>query len=234
MSTARTDRSSITLHALRGAWLDLRGERVGVLPQRAIWLPARAALIVADLHVGKGEAYRALGVPMPEGLLDETLERLGRLVATSGATRVVVLGDLIHAPAGLTPAVRARVASFLSALPATVALVRGNHDRRIERLPAEWPIVAHDEPLDDPPFALVHHPAAHRDRYSIAGHLHPTMTLAGAGDAIRLPCFHFGPRIAVLPAFSRFSRGVPLSVEPGDRAFVVADEEVVEVPAGAA
>lgn len=235
VSPPRTDASSAVIHALRGAWLDVRDQRIGVLPQRALWLPRCGSLVVADLHIGKPETYRALGVAIPDGMLDEMLDRLDRLVEACAARRIVVLGDLVHAPTGMTSAVRGRVAAWLDALrvrDVRMVLVRGNHDHKLDRLPAEWPMDVHDDALDEPPFCFTHVPAAHRDRYVLAGHLHPTFTLADGRGSLRLPCFHFGPRIGVLPAFSTFSRGVPMTVEPGDRAFVIAEGDVVEVAGG--
>jgi metallophosphoesterase superfamily enzyme len=42
--------------------------------------------------------------------------------------------------------------------------------------------------------------------YVLAGHLHPGVVLGGrAHDRLRLPCFHFGPRSGVLPAFGEFT-----------------------------
>ena len=70
-------------------------------------------------------------------------------------------------------------------------------------------------------------PAPVAGRYALAGHLHPTLAV----DSMRLPCFHFGPRIGVLPAFSAFTRGIPMSVDRGDSVLVVAEGEIVAVTA---
>lgn len=53
--------------------------------------------------------------------------------------------------------------------------------------------------------------------------------LRGGGDSLRLPCFHLGPRVGVLPAFSDFTGGQRLGRGGGDRVFVVVEGRVVEV-----
>lgn len=211
------------------ASITVRGERLALLPQRAVWWPARHTLIVADVHLGKSETYRALGVPIPAGIGEEALARLISACAACEAKRLVILGDLVHSAAGLTPAVRSAMATARTRLPSEVLLVRGNHDLPADRLPAEWSLTVVGEPLRDGPLAFLHHPAGVRDHYALAGHLHPTFTLTSAHDALRLPCFHFGPRIGVLPAFSAFTRGVPMTLEPGDSVHVVAEGEVLAV-----
>ena len=67
--------------------------------------------------------------------------------------------------------------------------------------------------------------------YALAGHVHPGVVLAGrGGDRLRLPCFHFGARVGVLPAFGTFTGMHPIKRDPGDRVFVVADNAVPELP----
>ena len=209
--------------------VNVRGERLALLPQRAAWWPARETLVVADIHLGKSETYRALGVPIPAGIGEEALARLVAVCEACAARRLVILGDLVHSAAGLTPAVRAAMTAARSRLPKDVLLVRGNHDAAIDRLPVEWNLTVVGEPHRDGSLAFLHHPAGVRDHYALAGHLHPTYTIASAHDVLRLPCFHFGPRIGVLPAFSAFTRGVPMTLEPGDSVLVIAEGEVVPV-----
>lgn len=48
--------------------LGLGGERVRLLGARAAYLPAHAALLLADLHLGKGQAFRRLAGPAHDRL----------------------------------------------------------------------------------------------------------------------------------------------------------------------
>ncbi|MFT5143901.1 MAG: ATP-dependent Lhr-like helicase [Rhodothermales bacterium] len=79
---------------------------------------------------------------------------------------------------------------------------------------------------------LRHHPEISENGLVLAGHLHPSVRLRGPGrDSLSLPCFHVGSRILVLPAFTRFSGGHPVSTRKGDRVFAIADESVLDVTA---
>ncbi|HMR69752.1 MAG TPA: DEAD/DEAH box helicase, partial [Rubrivivax sp.] len=114
--------------------LGLGGERVRLLGARAAYLPAHAVLLLADLHLGKGQAFRHLGVPVPRGSSGETLARVDALLAATGATRLVVLGDLLHAARGRGAALDDEVTRAIDRWRARrpglqLELVRGNHDR---------------------------------------------------------------------------------------------------------
>ncbi len=113
-----------------------------------------------------------------------------------------------------------------------IELVVGNHDQGAGGLPNEWRIKSHHEPAPEPPFVYAHYPDPHEGGYILAGHLHPAVTLKGQGhQRMRLPCFWFGAHVGVLPAFGEFTGCANIAPIAGDRVFVVADAEVLEVAA---
>jgi DNA ligase-associated metallophosphoesterase len=212
--------------------LDLAGEQLRLLPERAVFWPSACALVVADLHWGKAAAFRAAGIPIPGGATRRDLERLDSALARTGARRLVVLGDLFHARAGRvatrTLAELRRWRGQREALE--IQLVRGNHDRHAGDPPADLRVNCLDAPAFLPPFVLRHEPAVSEAGYTLAGHVHPGIVLAGRGlFRERLPCFVVGARMAVLPAFGSFTGLGMVAPEEGERVFVVADDEVVEV-----
>jgi DNA ligase-associated metallophosphoesterase len=220
------------------------GARLVPLPERALWLPEAGLLLVADAHIGKAQSFRRLGVPVPEGTTAGTLARLdaalARCAADSGAGTpvrgVVFLGDLLHAARGRGAGTLATVAAWRDRHAALeLTLVRGNHDGHAGDPPAGWGVACVDEPWSPPglpDLALAHHPDAVPGRYVLAGHVHPAVVLGGrAHQRLRLPCFHFGPAVGVLPAFGEFTGMHVLPRGPGDRVFACTAEAVVALPA---
>jgi DNA ligase-associated metallophosphoesterase len=209
--------------------LELEGEQLVLLPERALYWSARSTLVVSDLHIGKAAAFRAAGVPVPEQTTAATLQRLERALARTGASRIVCLGDLLHAPTGRTPAALEPVAAWRAAHAALpIILVRGNHDVRSGDPPADWAVDCVDEPWNDGPFAWRHRPAVTPGRYTFAGHIHPAVSLNGSGrQQLTLPCFHFGASVAILPAFGEFTGTALVRPVAGDRVYVVAGERVL-------
>lgn len=210
---------------------EIAGERVVLLPERALFHPRSRSLLVADPHWGKAAAFRAAGLAVPGGTTREGLARLTRAIERVDPARLVILGDLFHARESKAQATLEAAFAWRtrhSGLP--VVLVRGNHDRHAGDPPRELGIDCCDPPCADPPFVLSHHPVDSEDGYVLAGHVHPAVTLRGAGrQRERLPCFHFGARCGILPAFGEFTGTASVSVAPGDRVYVVADDRVIEV-----
>ncbi len=200
----------------------LAGERVELHADRALHWPHAHTLFVADVHLGKGAAFRAGGVPLPRGGTAADLSRLTRLVERTGSTRLVILGDFLHAKAGRVDALDARFVAWRRQHAALeITLVRGNHDARAGDPPLHWGVRCVADPHALPPFIGCHHPATPPSGYALCGHLHPGVRLHGRGEqTARLPCFVLGARRAILPAFGRFT-GLAL-VQPGHDDVLVA------------
>ena len=212
--------------------LDLAGERLVLLPQRAAFLPAHRTLLIADAHIGKAVSFRRLGVPVPEATTAGTLARLDAALAGSGAQCIVFLGDLLHSAHAHAAATLAAVQRWRERhAQIELRLVRGNHDRHAGDPPAGWNVVCVDEPLRLGGLALKHHPDAEPGAYVLAGHVHPCVVVGGrAHDRLRLPCFHFGAAVGLLPAFGEFTGMHAVARAPGDRVFVLQGEQVVPLP----
>lgn len=188
--------------------LDAAGETLWLLPDGAAWWPAARTLFAADLHLGKGAAFRAQGQPLPAGSSTRTLARLAARATELQAARLVVLGDFWHGAAGLTPALLAQVADFAQRL--NTLLVLGNHDRAIH--PPDLPLQATTGPLALGPLTAAHEPPPPGTAgFTLAGHLHPAVVLASrAGDRLRRPCFVHWPHALVLPAFGGLTGALTL------------------------
>jgi DNA ligase-associated metallophosphoesterase len=198
-----------------------------LLPQRAAYAVEAGALLVADAHLGKAQAFRRLGVPVPEATTADNLARLDTLLEATGARRIVFLGDLLHARAARDGAAAQSVRAWRARHPDTaLTLVRGNHDRGAGDPPPDWGFEVVDAPWRLGGLALCHEPRAVDGAYALAGHVHPGVVLGRGADRLRLPCFHLGPTIGVLPAFGNFTGLHPVRLQPGERVHVVAGDEV--------
>src|SRR5690606_11606602 len=107
--------------------LVIAGERMRLLAERALYWPARNRLLIADLHLGKGDILRSAGIPVPSGGTRHDLSRLGALLEATGAHQIWILGDFLRgAP---QPRVEAAWRRFLAAHPGcSASVIAGNHD----------------------------------------------------------------------------------------------------------
>ena len=229
--TLAADRSVAVPRPCRAEWA---GEAVDLLPERALWWPARGLLFVADLHIGKAATDRAWGQPVPGGTTQENLARLDTLIARHAPSGIVFLGDFLHAAQARTPQVLAALDAWRARHAGlALTLVRGNHDSRAGDPPAALGIEVVDEPHRIGPFACCHHPQTHPGLFVLAGHVHPVCGLSGPGrDRMRLPCFVQDGEQAILPAFGEFTGGWHVPPGGGRRFHAVGGGAVWRLPPG--
>lgn len=212
--------------------LSLGGADWIVFAQRAAFWVERRWLVVADAHFGKAAAFRARGVPVPQGTTTENLSRLDGLIAELRPQAVVFLGDLFHAREAHAPATLAAMHAWRERHQALeLILVEGNHDLAAGRPPRALRICCESEPWIVGPMAFCHHPQRVPDATVLAGHLHPAVRLAGrADDSVRLPCFWMREGLTVLPAFGSFTGGACIARGPGERVIALAEDRLFEIP----
>lgn len=210
--------------------LELAGETVLLLAQKALYWPRLRMLVVADIHFGKAAAFRALGVPVPGGTTAANLGALDALLAAHDVVHLLFLGDFLHARAAHAAATldamrrwRERHADLL------ITVVRGNHDAHAGDPPPWLEIAMVDEPYLQAPFAFCHHPDVLVSAYVLAGHVHPLCRLRARRESLSLPCFLLGPERAVLPAFGAFTGGHMIVAQPDERVVITTGNAIFAV-----
>ncbi len=210
--------------------ISLCGERLQLLPGRALYWPARRTLLIADPHFGKAGVFRRRGVPVPAGGTGDDLRRLTELLQSSKAERLLVLGDLVHAaPDADEPWVESLLDWRRAHEGLDVQVVAGNHDGGVATQAADWGMNWRDEPLPDGPFLFDHEPGEDAGAYVLAGHLHPVVRLRAGGDRLRTPVCWLRPRWGVLPSFGGFTGGHPVRPAKADRVYAMGDAAVVSL-----
>lgn len=111
--------------------LQLAGETVELLGERALYRPAHRALLIADLHLGKADVFRRAGIGLPAGGTAHDLERLDALLAHRDVQALWILGDLLHGPAPRAAWHRRWSAWREQHCALRVIAIRGNHDRAL-------------------------------------------------------------------------------------------------------
>jgi metallophosphoesterase superfamily enzyme len=62
----------------------------------------------------------------------------------------------------------------------------------------------------------------------VCGHIHPGVALKGGGrQMLTLPCFHFGAKQVIIPAFGKFTGKVCVKNVRGDKVFAVLKNKVI-------
>jgi DNA ligase-associated metallophosphoesterase len=209
----------------------LLGQHLTLFPDRTLFWQEEKLLVVADLHFGKAQIFREYGIPIPAGTTADDLERLSYRMDQLQPRKLLFLGDLIHGRIEDSNDFKRSVDQWRQRhKKVELLLAPGNHDLRSGDLPTQFRIdhVAAEIVMDS--FIFTHKPRVDSTFYGIAGHLHPAVTItANAGLKERLPCFSFGPRGALLPAFGCFTGTQIIRPSLEDRTYVIAGDEVFEM-----
>ena len=227
--------------------IEVSGEHLELLGERAIWWCQRKILFVTDLHLGQTAPTRQGGLPGSTQKGCDILLRLKKLVSKYRPSECIILGDLIDAKASFNERVQVALSEFFAEV-ATCRwrLIKGNHDRHTKQWPAHWPLMIEGEKFFLPPFRLLHYPpglpeAAERlelnldlnladTGFFLAGHLHPAWrddANKHAGE--KSACYWLTSQGLVLPAFGTYAKTQSIARQQGDRVFVIAANKVIEI-----
>ena len=208
--------------------IELHGERLTLLPEKAIYWESKKLLLIADLHLGKTAHFRNNGIAVPEKVSHKNWLLLRRLFDLYQPKRVCFLGDLFHSVYNKEWEAFSILLQDYSAI--RFELILGNHDILPISNYKNLNLIVHDELLEGP-FLFTHEPVEDEiEHYNIAGHIHPGVRLKGKGkQSHRVACFYFGETNALIPAFGAFTGLATISTKKTDQIFIVVGQQVIKV-----
>lgn len=209
---------------------NFKGQELILTPEKAIFWKEEQSMILSDLHLGKSGHFRKYGIPVPSSLNDENLQRLDSLIHNFKPQRILFLGDLFHSEKNKEWITftewRAKYRSI------SMLLAMGNHEFYPVEDYASLQLICSAQ-IEAHPFLLTHDPAESSgsdQTYVIAGHVHPSVNLKGKGpQKMRLPCYYFGKKYALLPAFGSFTGTHTIKPAVDEHIFVVTPSEIIKI-----
>ncbi|MEP6907707.1 MAG: ligase-associated DNA damage response endonuclease PdeM [Pseudoxanthomonas sp.] len=206
--------------------INIAGEAMQLLGDRALHWPACQRLLIADLHLGKADVFRHAGIGLPSGGTGYDLARLDGLLANTRSSELWILGDVLHGPA-----LESRWREIWNAWRALhpdlrVVALTGNHDRALAKAGLDIELAGAMVELG--PFALRHDPQPQPHLHVLCGHVHPLAQLPGIRR--RFPAFWLRQKMTLLPAFSQFTAGVVPRLCAGEQLVACVDGEVMALP----
>jgi DNA ligase-associated metallophosphoesterase len=215
--------------------IEHQGHCIELFPSGAIrW---EKTLFVADLHLGKESVFQKSGLAIPAGATQKTLLELVSHLKNQAIDRLIVLGDLLHAPIGWTKDLESMLYDAIRARPEIRwELVAGNHDRRShDRLRAlGW--LVHSDPLIEGTMRWMHEPpeedlqTIHTQAVTtLCGHLHPSFKVPlDTRRTQRMRCFWIRPNSIVLPAFGGWVGTHAIDPKQCDRIVLCVEGELID------
>jgi metallophosphoesterase superfamily enzyme len=199
---------------MRELTVDIANEALVLLPERALLWKRAGTLVIADA------AWRASST-RPDAAVHEGTARLDALLQRTDARRIVFLGDLLDAEAEETGSLTHLRAWRARHRAVDMLLVRGNRARHAAHPPPALEIRSTDGPLIEPPFVLTSYPAPSAAGYVLAGQTHPVAQSQRPRSEERYPCFWFGERVGVLPAFGETASPTLIRTVGDDAVYII-------------
>lgn len=145
--------------------------------------------------------------------------------------QLLIVGDLFHSTENKEHELFLKWRKDLPGV--SIQLVMGNHDI----LKKEWYLQAgievYAKALRINGFTFTHDIQSCQTGdhdYCFSGHIHPGIKMKGLGrQLIQLPCFYFGKKHAVLPAFGKFTGTYPVKPERGDHVFALVEDRIIQI-----
>jgi len=205
------------------------GNHLQLLPQKAIYIQQLKALLVSDVHLGKAETFQKHGVPIPNTLNQDSLDRLQNICSEFELDYLFILGDLFHSKFALVDEVLDPWFKFVQNLNASVQLVVGNHDRSLVPMLESLLIQCILDAIQINNLVLSHEPTSQPNCFNICGHLHPCVRIKTKLDNLRLPCFYLdnSQNVLILPSFGAFTGSFEVAIAEDTTAYVVAENSVI-------
>jgi DNA ligase-associated metallophosphoesterase len=203
-------------------------EMITLRHEKAILLPKHNALLIADLHFGKVNHFRKSGVAVPIMANEQNNRLLIELLNSTKPERVIFLGDLFHSHYNDEWETLGQIRRHFSSC--SFELVMGNHDILHEQQYQRNGLVVFKQQLIIGQWLLTHEPlkTIPEGNYNLSGHIHPGVRLHGtAKQSITLPCFFFGDRHGILPAFGSFTGLALIQPKQKERVFVISEEKII-------
>ena len=199
-------------------------------------LLAGKSLVIADLHIGIEREFRRSGIRFPSQT-EKITERIDDIIKSTGAKRLVILGDVKHKVPGISLQELREIPEFLGhfSKKLDVEIVMGNHDPGIEELAPHGAILRPSTGFRLDGVYLSHGHTWPNSDFTrcgtiVIGHQHPLVEFRDKlGYRFREPVWVRGklslekierrykqvpavlPEVIVMPAFNELSGGVAMN-----------------------
>lgn len=198
---------------------------------RCIFWEEESVLIVSDLHFGKSGHFRKSGIGIPQNIFKNDLQRLFSQIEFFKPKIILITGDMFHSAANKELDLFLKWRNDISYVK--FYLVRGNHDILKKGFYKEADIQVFTNKLSFGNFCFTHDVASACDDeklFTFSGHIHPGIKMNGlAAQSLMLPCFYFGKKYAVLPAFSEFTGLSKMKPLASDHVFAIVENEIIKI-----
>ena len=197
---------------------------------RCIFWQEKSILILSDLHLGKAGHFRKNGIAIPQTIFKADMHKFVDQIQYNKPESIIIVGDMFHSKENKEHDFFLKWRNDFPNLK--IHLVKGNHDILKDKAYEKANLIIHEKTLSIDGFTFTHdiNECSDNEDYCFSGHIHPGIYISGAArQKLRVPCFYFSEKHAVLPAFGNFTGVSPIKPLDGDTIFAIADNSLIRI-----
>jgi len=188
---------------------------------KALWLPSKKILILADLHIGYEEALNKQGILVPRMQFMETKRDLKKLLRNVKPKTIIINGDLKHEFGEISQQEWSETSKILNLLlrhSKEIILVKGNHDTILEPIAKKKKLqTVNFYNINDICILHGHKILLTKAKCLIIAHEHPAISLREGPKSELYKCFLLGSwhnkKLVVMPSFMPIIEGSDIRKE---------------------
>lgn len=205
--------------------------------ETALFITPLNMLVISDLQLGQEEELRSQGHLVLDKELSQMKQRLGRLLRRTGATRLLINGDIKHEFSRINQQEWDHILdlfTFFQEKKVEVILIKGNHDTMLFPIAQKRGFSLLDN-YSEGGFLFCHgHELPPEEQVAkvkvvVIGHEHPAVRFDDGVRKETAKCFLLGPwndkQLIVLPSFSEMTIGTNILTSKGLGPFVKEKKE---------
>ncbi len=188
---------------------------------KALWLPSKKILILADLHIGYEEALNKQGILVPRMQFMETKSDLEKLLRNVKPKTIIINGDLKHEFGEISQqewSETSKILNLLSRHSKELILVKGNHDTILEPIAKKKKLrTVNFYNINDICILHGHKILLTKAKTLVIAHEHPAISLIEGPKSELYKCFLLGSwrnkKLVVMPSFMPIIEGSDIRKE---------------------
>ena len=202
--------------------IDFYNHELTLHQEGAIFWRTYNVLIVSDIHFGKAATFQRYGIPIPNEVDEDNLQKLQQLLQQTQAEQLIIAGDMVHTPF-IDQHQKQKIIDRLESFKLKkIILVTGNHDKK----PFDPKLIEEVEQLHLNGIQILHEPHINTTYPTISGHLHPVINIKLGLSKKRCKCFVKKNSQLILPSFGAFTGGMNVQKKEVDQVWIIADQKI--------
>ena len=203
----------------------------------ALFISEIKTLVFSDLHFGKSFSFAKVGNFLPPYDINETIEKIRKLIEKYSPKQIITLGDNFHEPKTLKMIDKNSIKKINKTFnKLDVIWIDGNHDENLKNRKLLYGKFKKNHTFDSLTFTHIKSRKLENSLFEFSGHFHPKISFKHNKINYLCKCFVLGKNFCILPAFGSFTGGLDIDsselkqILPKDKTIIaIGKKKLIEI-----